>query len=180
MSIDCVSLCHTEGELYICRAQKPSGPNLLDEPWKDFIVKLNHPMGSHDLRLFRITTHSESVQPLQSVKLVYQPCSRTWAALDPYGIEITINLLVLAIYYSLYMIMCLLWEHQQLVATQLLKIWSIKSYMQLNLCLSLLRFMNPMLHLLSTFVLTLAFPHTSGWTLECSNSHYYYCFPEEY
>ena len=26
------------------------------------------------------TTHGESVQPLQSVKLVYQPCSRTRAA----------------------------------------------------------------------------------------------------
>jgi hypothetical protein len=42
--------------------------------------------------------------------------------LDPYGIEIIINLLVLAIHYSLYMIMCLLWGHHQLVATQLLKI----------------------------------------------------------
>jgi hypothetical protein len=79
-------------------------------------------MGSHDLGLLGITTHSESVQPLQRVKLVYQPCSWTRAALDPYGIEITINLLVLAIYYSLYMVMCLLWEHQQLVATQLVKI----------------------------------------------------------
>jgi hypothetical protein len=79
-------------------------------------------MGSHDLGLLGITTHSESVQPLKSVKLVYQPCSQIRAALDPYGIEITINLLVLCIYYSLYMIMCLLWEHQQLVATELLKI----------------------------------------------------------
>jgi hypothetical protein len=87
MSIGCVSLCHMEGELYICRAQKPSGPNLLDEPWKDFIVKLNYPMGSHDLGLLGITTHSESVQPLQSVKLVYQPCSRSRAASDPYGID---------------------------------------------------------------------------------------------
>jgi hypothetical protein len=34
-----------------------------------------------------ITIHSESVQPLQSVKLVYQPCSRSRAALDPYGID---------------------------------------------------------------------------------------------
>jgi hypothetical protein len=122
MSIGCVSLCYIEGELYICRAQKPSGPNLLHEPWKDFIVKLNRPMESHDLGLLEIMTHSESVQPLQSVKLVYQSCSRTRAALDPYRIEITINLLVLAIHYSLYMIMCLLWEHHQFVATQLLKI----------------------------------------------------------
>jgi hypothetical protein len=121
MSIGCVSLCNVEGELYICKAQKPSGPNLLDEPWKDFIVKLNCPMGSHDLGLLGITTHSESVQPLQSVKLIYQPCSRSRAALDPYGIEITINLLVLAIHYSLYMIMCLLWKHHLFVVTQLLK-----------------------------------------------------------
>jgi hypothetical protein len=79
-------------------------------------------MGSHDLRLLGITTHSKSVQPLQSVKLIYQPCSRTRAALDPYGIEITINLLVFAIHYSFYMIMCLLWEHHLFVATQLFKI----------------------------------------------------------
>jgi hypothetical protein len=117
MSIGCVSLCHMEWELYICKAQKPSGPNLLDEPWKDFIVKLNCPMGSHDLVLLGITTHSESVQPLQSVKLICQSCSRSRAALDPYGIEITINLLVLDTHYSLYMIMCLLWEHHLFVAT---------------------------------------------------------------
>jgi hypothetical protein len=65
-------------------------------------------MESHDLGLLGITTYSESVQPMQSVKLVYQPCSQSRAALDPYEIEITINLLVFAIHYSLYMIMCLL------------------------------------------------------------------------
>jgi hypothetical protein len=52
--------------------------------------------------------------------------------------------------------------------------------MQLNQCIPYLIFMNPMLHLLSTFVLTLAFPHTSGWTPECANSDYYYYFPEDY
>jgi hypothetical protein len=31
--------------------------------------------------------HGESVQPLQSVKLVYQSCSRSRAALDPYRIN---------------------------------------------------------------------------------------------
>jgi hypothetical protein len=103
------------------QATKPSGPNLLDEPWKDFIVKLIYPMGSHDLGLLGITTRSESVQPLQSVKLVYQSCSRSRAALYPYGIEITLNLLVFSVHYSLYMIMCLLWEYHLLVATQLFK-----------------------------------------------------------
>jgi hypothetical protein len=121
MSIGCVSLCYTEGGALHLQATKPSGPNLLDEPWKDFIVKLICLMGSHDLGLLGIMTHSESVQPLQCVKLVYQPCSWSRAALDPYGIEITINLLVLAIHYSLYMITCLLWEHYLFVATQLLK-----------------------------------------------------------
>jgi hypothetical protein len=79
-------------------------------------------MGSHDLGLLGNTTHSESVQPLQSVKLVYRPYSRARAALDPYEIEITIKLPVFAIHYSIYMIMCLLWEHHLFVATQLLKI----------------------------------------------------------
>jgi hypothetical protein len=32
---------------------------------------------------------------------------------------------------------------------------------------------------LSTFVLTLAFPHITGWTPESANSDYYY-FPEDY
>jgi hypothetical protein len=40
--------------------------------------------------------------------------------------------------------------------------------------------MNPMIYLLSTFVLTLAFPHTSGWIPECANSDYYFYFPEDY
>ena len=36
--IGCALLCLSEGEPYICKPQKPSGPNLLDEPLKDFIV----------------------------------------------------------------------------------------------------------------------------------------------
>jgi hypothetical protein len=71
MCIGYVSLCHTEGGALHLQATKPSGPNLLDEPWKDFIVKLICPMGSHDRGLLGIMTYSESVQPLQSVKLVY-------------------------------------------------------------------------------------------------------------
>jgi hypothetical protein len=31
-------MCHMEGGPYIRRLQKPSGPNLLDEPLKGFIV----------------------------------------------------------------------------------------------------------------------------------------------
>jgi hypothetical protein len=31
-------LCHLEGGLYICLPSESNGPNLLDEPSKDFIV----------------------------------------------------------------------------------------------------------------------------------------------
>ena len=70
-----VLLCLPEGELYIRRPQKPSGPNLLDGPLKSFIVTLACSpwkcFGSYKPRHMGIMTHSESVQPLQSVKLVY-------------------------------------------------------------------------------------------------------------
>jgi hypothetical protein len=38
MCIGCVSLCHLEGGLYIYLPSESNGPNLLDEPLKDFIV----------------------------------------------------------------------------------------------------------------------------------------------
>jgi hypothetical protein len=41
MCIGCASLCHLEGGLYICYiclSSESNGPNLLDEPSKDFIV----------------------------------------------------------------------------------------------------------------------------------------------
>ena len=89
--IGCVSLCLSEGEPYICMAQKPSGPNLLDESLKGFIVTLDCSpwkcFGSYKPGHMGITTHSESVQPLQCIKLVYQPCLRSRAALDLYGID---------------------------------------------------------------------------------------------
>jgi hypothetical protein len=77
MCIGCALLCHSEGELCICRPQKPSGPNLLDEPLKDFIV-----IPACSLWKWVITIHSESVQPLQSVKLIYQPCSWSRVAFE--------------------------------------------------------------------------------------------------
>ena len=86
LCIGCASLCLSKEELYIRRPQKPSGPNLLDEPLKGFIVTpACSPwkcFGSYKPGHMGITTHSESVQPLQSVKLVYQPCSRSRAALE--------------------------------------------------------------------------------------------------
>ena len=38
LCIGCVSLCHREGGLYIYLPSESNGPNLLDEPLKDFIV----------------------------------------------------------------------------------------------------------------------------------------------
>jgi hypothetical protein len=38
----------------------------------------------------------------------------------------------------------------------------------------------PHVTLVEYFLLTLAFPHTSGWTPKCANSDYYYYFPEDY
>ena len=68
MCIGCVSLCLSKGEPYICRAQKPSGPNLLDKPLKGFVVTLSCSpwkcFGSYKPGHMGITTHSESVQPL--------------------------------------------------------------------------------------------------------------------
>ena len=74
MFIAVKELCHsTGGFLYLLANWKPSGPNLLDEPLKGFIV---YPacspwkcFGSYKPGHMGITTHSESVQPLQSVKL---------------------------------------------------------------------------------------------------------------
>ena len=68
-------MCHQEGGLYICLPSESNGPNLLDEPLKGFIVTpACSPwkcFGSYKPGHMGITTHSESVQPLQSVKLVY-------------------------------------------------------------------------------------------------------------
>ena len=75
------------GFLYLLVNWNPSGPNLLEEPLKDFIViPACSPwkcFGSYKPGHMGITAHGKSVQPLQSVKLVYQPCSRSRAALEP-------------------------------------------------------------------------------------------------
>ena len=69
MSIGCASMCHQKGGLNICLLSESNGPNLLDEPLKGFIV--NHAcspwkcFGSYKPEHMGITTHSESVQPLQ-------------------------------------------------------------------------------------------------------------------
>ena len=70
--------------LYICFLSESNSPNLLDEPLNGFIVTPAYSpwkyFGSYKPRNMGIMTHSESVQSLQSVKLVYQPCSLTRAA----------------------------------------------------------------------------------------------------
>ena len=87
------------------------------------------------------TTHSESIQPLQSVKLVYQPCSWSRAALEPlrnrwslmvnddehWWWRCSLIITIYAIYYSClpdYVFMGL-WINY--VATQLLKLWQLKA-----------------------------------------------------
>ena len=91
MCIVMMELCHSTGGSYVCLPSKSNGPNLLDEPLKGFIVNpVCSPwqcFGSYKPEHMGITTHSESIQPLQSVKLVYQPCLRSRAALDTYGID---------------------------------------------------------------------------------------------
>ena len=87
LSIGCTSLCHQEGGLYICLPSESNGPNMLDEPLKGFIVTPTCSpwkcFESYKPGHMGVTTHSKSIQHLQSVKLVYQPCSRSWAALEP-------------------------------------------------------------------------------------------------
>ena len=134
--IGCVSLCLLKGEPYICRAQKSSAPNLLDKPLKGFIVTPAYSpwkcFGSYKPRHMGIMTHSESVQPLQSVKLVYQPCSRSRVALEPlwnrWSLKVRWWTLMIpmmkmltndyCLCYSLIMftlIMCLLWDYDNLM-----------------------------------------------------------------
>jgi hypothetical protein len=70
-------MCHREGGLYIRRLQKPSSPNLLDEPLKGFIVlpcllTLGVFWGLAARGIWVITTHSESVHLCAEFnKLVY-------------------------------------------------------------------------------------------------------------
>ena len=91
----CVIMPSGRGALHLFANQNPSGPNPLDEPLKDFIVTpVCSPwkcFGSCKLGHMGIMTHSESVQPLQSVKLVYQLCSWSRAALDHMEQMITKN-----------------------------------------------------------------------------------------
>ena len=57
-----------------------------------------------------ITTHSESVQPLQSVKLVYQSCSQSRASLEHLRNRWSLRIILLC--YSLFMltlIICFTW-----------------------------------------------------------------------
>ena len=62
------------GALHLLVDWKPSDPNLLDEPLKDFIViPACTPwkcFGSYKSGHMGIMAHGESVQPLQSVKLL--------------------------------------------------------------------------------------------------------------
>ena len=93
-----------EGGSYICLPSESNGPNLLDELLKGFIVTpVCSPwkcFGSYKPGHMGITTHSESVQPLQSAKLVYYHAhghERPW---NIYGIDVHYELSVYTIHYS--------------------------------------------------------------------------------
>ena len=90
---------------YVCLSSESNGPNLLEEPLKGFIVTpARSPwkcFGSYKPGHMGIMTHSESVQSLQSVKLVYQPCSWSRAALEPLWNRL--SLLIICLCYSLIM-----------------------------------------------------------------------------
>ena len=120
LCIGCMSLCHWEGRLFIYLLSESNDPKLLDEPLKGFIVnpacspwKL---FGSYKPGHMGIMAHSESVQPLQSVKLVYQPYSWSRAALE--YLWNSWSLRITGLCYSLFMftmIMCLLWNWNNLL-----------------------------------------------------------------
>ena len=88
MCIAMMELCHLTGGSYIYLPSESNGPNLLDEPLKGFIVNPADLPWKWVKRLAALGervnhAYGESVQPLQSIKLVYQPCSRSRAALEP-------------------------------------------------------------------------------------------------
>jgi hypothetical protein len=120
MSIDGMELCHLKRGSYICLLSESNGPVRR--------TNLSIHWGLANLGLLWITTHSESIQPLQSVKLVYQQCSQTRVEflhnrLSPLNY---IMLNCFAIHYSSYLIICLLWDLRQLVATHMLKLCQLK------------------------------------------------------
>jgi hypothetical protein len=92
MCICCASLCHTKGELYIRRLQKPTGPNLLDKPWKDFIVKPVCPIRPCKPRAYRdhdsqwkCTTSAECKTSISAVLMVTSglwPLWNRWSLLN--------------------------------------------------------------------------------------------------
>jgi hypothetical protein len=137
MCTGCASLCHTEGELYIRRLQKPSGPNLLDKPWKDFIVKPVCPLrpckprvyGDHDSQ-WKCTTSAECKTGISAVLTVTSglgPLCNRWSLLN-------YNMLMFLLF-----ILHITWSY---VDSGLKTTWCYsyvktlptKSYMQLNPC----------------------------------------------
>jgi hypothetical protein len=137
MCIGCASLCHTKGELYIRRLQKPSGPNLLDEPRKDFIVKHVCPLrpckprayGDHDSQ-WKCTTSTECKTGILAVLTVTSglgPLRNRWSLLN-------CNMLMFC--YSFF----ILPDHMLILGLKTTWCYSYaktlptKSYMQLNPC----------------------------------------------
>jgi len=70
MSIAVKELCHSKGGSYICLPRNPNGPNLLDEPLKDYIV---NPDDLPWLWVKRLITSGERVNHGSWVKM-YNLC----------------------------------------------------------------------------------------------------------
>ena len=186
MCIACASMCHREEGLYIRLPSESNGPNLLYEPLKGFIVNLACSpwkcFGSYKPGHMGIMTHSESVQPLQSVKLVYQPCSRSRAALEPWWNRWSLRIIRLC--YSLFLltlIVCFTLGLKQLVATLMLKIVTTKTWMLLNLWQVFWALWTPCYTCWVWHVLTLVYFHyldkNPGWV---TDGHGNDNFPGEY
>jgi hypothetical protein len=170
MCIGCASLCHTERELYIRRLQKPSGPNLLDEPWKDFIVKPVCPLrpckprayGDHDSQ-WKCTTSAECKTGISAVLTVtsgFGPLRNRWSLL---------NCIMLMFRYSFF----ILPDHMLILGLKTTWCYSYtkalptKSYMQLNSCHAFSASWTPCYACWVRHGLTLAISHISGRVPDC-------------
>jgi hypothetical protein len=137
MCIGCASLCHMKGGLYICLPSEFNGPNMLDEPLKDFIVfpclltlevfweQLTWAYGLHDLQ-WKCTTSTECKTVIIVVFTVTSglgPLRNSWSPM--------INMFLLFIIHFI-LIICLLFKLRPFDATNGAKIVSTKSYMLLN------------------------------------------------
>jgi hypothetical protein len=131
MSIAGMKLCHLKRGSYIYLPSESNGPNLLDEPWKGFVVKHAYPLGPCKPRAYRIhdsqwkcTTTAECKTSISAVLMVTSGLGNSYRIDDHYW-----TVLCLCFCYSLFT----LHDHmftmglRQLVATHMLKFYQLKA-----------------------------------------------------